>query len=109
VATSIRRAFTLAVIGTIGIAAAACGGGRHGDTYARATDVQQQCCEHVAGDARTSCLSGIVRVDDPQVAHTSANQSTYGCVTEYFSCDATTGHATTSSAQAQLECIQDLH
>ena len=92
----------------IALTLAACGGGHHGDTYARATDVQQQCCEHLAGGARDSCLREIVRVDDAHVASTDANQSTYACVGEHFACDAATGHATKASAQAQLECIQDL-
>jgi len=87
---------------------AACGGSRHGDTYARATDVQQQCCEHLAGDARDGCLRGIIRIDDAAVARSDASQSTYACVTEHFACDAATGRATKASAQAQLDCIQDL-
>jgi hypothetical protein len=103
-----RRVTAIVTAGLLAIAIAACGG-THGDTYARATDAQQGCCEHLAGDARTSCLSAIVRIEDAQVAHTSANQSTYACVTDYFTCDPTSGHATTTSAQAQLECIQDLH
>jgi hypothetical protein len=87
---------------------AACGGGPRGDTYARATDVEQQCCEHLAGGTRDKCLAEIVRVDDAKVRDHPANQSTYRCVTDNFACDATTGHATQTSAQAQLECIQDL-
>jgi hypothetical protein len=85
----------------------ACGGKRV-DPYAHATEVQEACCEHLAGGARDACLKGIVRVEDPAVAKTSANEATYGCVTQHFACDAATGHATPASAQAQLECIQDL-
>jgi hypothetical protein len=87
---------------------AACGGSPRGDTYARATDAEQQCCEHLAGGTRDKCLADIVRVDDAKIRDHPANQSTYRCVTDNFTCDATTGHATQTSAQAQLECIQDL-
>ena len=94
-------------LGTL-VLVAACGGGKHADTYARATDVQGDCCQHLAGAARDSCLSQVVRVDDPGVAKTSVNQATYACVVDHFQCDAATGHPTQTSAQAQLECIQDL-
>jgi hypothetical protein len=105
-----RRATVVAAlrVAVLGIALAACGGGSHGDTYAHATHVQEECCEHLAGPARDGCLHDIVRVEDTAVAKASANQSTYACVTEHFACDAATGHATVASAQAQLECIQDL-
>jgi len=85
-----------------------CGGAPRGDMYARATDTQQSCCEHVTGSSRDACLQAIVRVDDPKVRDHDMNQATYRCVADNFSCDATTGHATLASAQAQLECIQDL-
>lgn len=94
----------------IGLAAAACGGGgeRPKDTYARASHAQAECCEALAGAAREQCLSSLVTVDDPAVADTSTNQETYACVMEHFECDRATGHATQASAQAQLDCIQDL-
>lgn len=87
---------------------AACGGGKRPDTYARGADVQGQCCEHLQGGARDQCLSGVVRVDDRGVASTPANQATYACVVDHFVCDPASGHPTQPSAQAQLECIQDL-
>jgi hypothetical protein len=87
---------------------AACGGGHHHtDTYAKATDVQETCCEHLQGDPRAACLQNIVRVDD-FAQKSDTNQSTYGCVVEHFACDPGTGHATRESAQAQIDCIQDL-
>src|SRR5262249_9802206 len=88
---------------------AACGGGsgHKQDTYARATDAQQTCCEHLQGDPRASCLQQIVRVED-FAQKSSVNQSTYGCVVDHFTCDPATGHATKDSAQAQIDCIQDL-
>jgi hypothetical protein len=94
----------------IGLVLAACGGGdkKRPDTYARASHAQEQCCESLAGEARDSCLAKLVRVEDPQVAATATNQDTYACVMEHFVCDPSTGHATQSSAQAQLDCIQDL-
>jgi hypothetical protein len=86
-----------------------CGGGAsHKDAYARGTQVQESCCEHLAGPGRDSCLQQIVRITDLTVAGSSVNQSTFACVVDHFSCDATSGHATKDSAQAQLECIQDL-
>jgi hypothetical protein len=107
-ATKARAGVVTALRWWFALTLAACGGGHHGDTYARATDVQQQCCEHLAGDVRSTCLRDIVRVDDASVARSDANQSTYACVTEHFACDPATGHATKASAQAQLDCIQDL-
>lgn len=88
----------------------ACGGGgsSKGDTYTRATDVQGTCCEHLAGEGRTQCLQQVVRVDDPGVAKTAINQQTYACVVEHFTCDPASGRPTQQSAQAQLECIQEL-
>ena len=89
----------------------ACGGGGGGkpkDTYAKATDVQGDCCEKLQGDARASCLQQVVRVDDPGVASSSVNQQTYACVVDHFVCDPSTGKPTQESAQKQLECIQDL-
>lgn len=92
--------------------AAACGGGGGGgkrrDTYAAATSAQEACCENLAGEPRDTCLREIVRVSDEAVARSDANQATYACVQEHFACDAATGRATQESAQAQLDCIQDL-
>lgn len=88
-----------------------CGGGGGGprkDAYARASQAQAECCEHLAGDPRAQCLASLVKVDDPAVAETTVNQETYACVLEHFECDPATGHATVASAQSQLECIQDL-
>ena len=92
----------------IAITLAACGGGHRGDTYAKATHEQEQCCEVLSGPTRDDCLAKLVRVDDPEVAKTRANQDQYACVTEHFVCDPATGHATQPSAQASLDCIQDL-
>ena len=94
----------------VAITLAACGGGggKGGDTYARGTQVQEKCCENLKGADRDQCLQKIVRVSDPEVAKTPTNQQQYACVTEHFVCDPASGHATQASAQAQLECIQDL-
>ena len=83
-------------------------GGKPTDTYTRSTNLEQQCCEHLTGPGRDSCLGELVRIEDQGVQTSSANQSTYACVTEHFTCDAHTGRATQASAQAQLECIQEL-
>ena len=84
------------------------GGGKKKDAYARGTHVQEDCCEHLSGPARDQCLQKIVRVTDPEVAKTSINQQQYACVVDNFVCDPAQGHATQASAQAQMDCIQDL-
>ena len=86
---------------------AACGGSsKRVDHYAVATDRQEQCCEQASD--RDDCLRAIVRAPDDDVAHAPANQQTFACVQEHFECDLSTGRATPASAQAQLDCIQDL-
>jgi hypothetical protein len=94
------------------LGATGCGGGGdrkpHGDTYARASHAQEQCCENLSGPGRDQCLGTLVSVTDPAVAKTDTNQETYACVAEHFVCDPATGHATQQSAQSQLDCIQDL-
>jgi hypothetical protein len=104
VAATLRWIASLTLVATLG----ACGGGHHGDTYAKATQAQQQCCEHLAGPSRDECLQRIVRVPDPEVAKVSTNQASYACVEENFICDPQSGHATQASSQASLDCIQDL-
>lgn len=105
-----RQATPLLATVALAILAAACGGGggKSKDTYARGTQVQEQCCENLSGPARDECLKKIVRVDDPEVARTPANQQQYACVVDNFVCDPAAGHATQASAQAQMDCIQDL-
>lgn len=83
------------------------GGGKRTDTYAKATDVQADCCENLDGAARDRCLSEIVRLDDPEAVKTSTNQATYACVVEHFVCDPARGRPTAASAQAQYDCIED--
>ena len=107
-ATPVRTTVVAVIRWWIAFTLVACGGGRHGDTYAKATEVQQQCCEHLAGPLRDECLQKIIRIGDPEVAKTSVNQQQYACVQEHFTCDAQSGHATPASAQAQMDCIQDL-
>lgn len=98
---------TLVTIASL-LFAFACGGRHPTDTYARGASLQQQCCEHLQGAGRDSCLHELVRIDDRAVQESPANQQTYACVVQHFTCDPATGHATTASAQAQLECIQEL-
>jgi hypothetical protein len=98
----------LATLALVILVSACGGGGKKKDTYARGTQVQEQCCENLNGPARDECLKKIVRVDDPEVAKTPANQQQYACVVDNFVCDPQQGHATQASAQAQMDCIQDL-
>ena len=93
---------------TIGLVLAACGGSKGADRYAQATNAQELCCENVAGATRAQCLANIVKAPDPSIAATDVNQATFACVMDHFVCDPTSGHATQASAQAQLDCIQDL-
>ncbi len=110
-----RTTLYLAVLGAVlgvvlGGLVGACGGGskpKESNTYVRASSVQQECCEH-AGANRDSCLKDIVRVED-FAQQSPQNQATYACVADNFTCDPASGHATQPSAQAQLDCIQDLH
>jgi hypothetical protein len=107
--TAKRERWVTPVLTTLCLAVvvSACGGSKKPDnTYAKATSAQQQCCEH-AGANRDACLQQIVRVED-FAQQSSANQATYACVVDHFTCDASTGHATQPSAQAQIDCIQDL-
>jgi hypothetical protein len=86
----------------------ACGGASKHDSYARGTNLEAQCCENLQGTARDTCLGELPKVADKAVQSDAANQATYRCVAEHFTCDRATGHATQQSAQAQLECIQQL-
>ncbi|HEY4243884.1 MAG TPA: hypothetical protein VGM88_28920 [Kofleriaceae bacterium] len=89
------------------VLAAACGGGKHTDTYAKGQHVQEACCEHLAG-GRDQCLATVPKPPSTDVASSAPNQATYACIVDHFQCDAGTGHPTQASAQAQLECIQAL-
>ena len=105
---------TLVTVALAALFLGACGGGggskasSTGDRYAKAADIQSECCQHLQGGARDQCLAGVVKVDDTGTAANSVNQATYACVIEHFVCDPASGHPTQPSAQAQLECIQDL-
>jgi hypothetical protein len=96
------------VVTTLVVGLAACSTGTHNDTYARGTQIQEQCCEHLAGAARDSCLRDVVRIDDSAATQTATNQLTYACVVEHFVCDPRTGHETRESAQAQHDCTDNL-
>jgi hypothetical protein len=85
-----------------------CGGTTKHDSYAHGTNLEQQCCENLKEAARDKCLGELPKVEDKAVQSDAANQATYRCVAEHFTCDRGTGHATQESAQAQLECIQQL-
>lgn len=107
-ATNGRTTLALAVLASLLAAACGGGGGAHKDTYAKGTEVQEQCCEHLKGGDRDTCLQKIVRVSDPEAAKTDVNQKQYACVVDHFVCDPQSGHATQSSAQEQMDCLQDL-
>ena len=99
--------FTLRVT-AIALVLLACGGPTRTDTYARGTDLQEACCESLAGAPRDTCLAAIVRIADPGAAATATNQQTYACVVDHFVCDPATGHETAASAQAQHDCTDEL-
>ncbi len=93
---------------TLVVGLSACSTGTHNDTYARGTQIQEQCSEHPDGAARASCLRDVVRIDDRAATQTATNQLTYACVVGHFVCDPRTGHETRESAQAQHDCTDDL-
>lgn len=101
-----RACLAAAVVAATSLVAACGGSSKHVDRYQVATDLQERCCEKAPD--RDDCLRGIVRAPDADVARDPANQQTFACVQEHFECDETTGRATAASAQAQLDCIQEL-
>jgi hypothetical protein len=107
-----KRSYTarLATLCLLMLGLAACGGRASGEkTYQKAVSKQESCCNGLADPAaRQSCLETIVRVDDPAVQSSDANRATYACVERHFTCDPATGTATKASAQAQLDCINDI-
>jgi hypothetical protein len=105
--TTVVRALRRSLAALAIILVGACGGNKHSDTHARATNVQAACCEHLQSGERDRCLAEVPKVDDPQIAHHATSQRTFACVAEHFVCDPATGRPTQPSAQAQLECIQD--
>jgi hypothetical protein len=92
----------------IALTLAACGGGKHTDSYAQATSKQQACCDNLTGADRDQCMSSLVTVDDPSIASSDTNQASYRCIEDHFVCDPQTGHASPESAQEQYDCIAEL-
>lgn len=77
--------------------------------YKRSIAKQETCCNRLADPgARTACGGDIKRADSDAVAASSTNQETFACVDRYFVCDPATGHETQESAQAQLDCLNEL-
>ena len=101
-------ALRAAIVTAIALALLACGGPTRTDTYARGADLQEACCESLAGAPRDACQRAIVRIQDPGAAATATNQQTYACVVDHFVCDPATGHETAASAQAQHDCTDEL-
>ncbi|HEY4057733.1 MAG TPA: hypothetical protein VGM39_14060 [Kofleriaceae bacterium] len=99
---------TWIALSILSVVLAACGGNNHQSNYSRGVQVQEQCCENLAGGARDACLQQVVRVDDPNAQKTATNEQTYACVVDHFTCDPATGHETAASAQAQHDCTDDL-
>ena len=110
--TKCKRRYTalFATLCSIVLAVAACGGKTdNSKPYVVSVSAQESCCAGL-GDpgAKQSCLDKIVRVDDPAVQASDANRATYACVERHFECNRSTGTATAPSAQAQLDCINDI-
>lgn len=99
---------TWIALSALSLILAACGGNSQPSNYSRGVQVQEQCCEHLGGGARDTCLQQVVRVDDPTAQKTATNEQTYACVVDHFTCDPATGHETTESAQAQHDCTDEL-
>ncbi|NMC72559.1 MAG: hypothetical protein GYA57_21220 [Myxococcales bacterium] len=102
------RATAWAAAAILGLAALDCGGAAT-NYYTSAVTRQEECCDRLAdAAARESCRAQIRRVDSEAAANTDVNQQTFRCVDRYFECDPATGRATRDSAQAQLDCLNDL-
>ena len=61
-------------------------------------------CADRKGEERSTCENDVVR----SVRSSKVSRSTYACVQRHFVCDGMTGTATKASAQAQLDCINDI-
>ncbi len=105
-----RHGLWTAVYTTLCLGLMACGGGQTRTDHYRATIDQQRACCASLGDPteRAACIDRIVTVDDPDVAKSSVNQATFECMNRHFECNPETGQATQASAQAQLDCINDI-
>ena len=74
--------------------------------YRPALVSQEQCCNRLMDpNAKHACLADIPRTQDES---SPINQETFQCVERHFACDPNTGRATRDSAQAQLDCLNDL-
>jgi hypothetical protein len=106
---SFRKAVRCALLlAAVAESASGCGGATV-NYYTSAVTRQEQCCDGIAdAAAREACRAQIRRVDGESVANTDVNQETFACIDRYFRCDAATGRATRDSAQAQLDCLNDL-
>jgi len=78
------------------------------NNYRKAASLQQTCCNNLTANqaARNACLADIPRVQGEEMS--TLNQETFACVVKNFRCDTAAGKATRDSAQAQLDCLNDL-
>jgi hypothetical protein len=74
--------------------------------YRPALATAERCCEGLSdASARSACLADVPRTEDEA---SPINQETFQCIERHFRCDPATGRATRESAQAQLDCLNDL-
>jgi hypothetical protein len=100
----------LITVSTLITAAAlvACGGAQR-NHYRASLGKQESCCKQLPDDGSSAaCMNEIPKVDDPAAETAQTNQETFACVERYFMCDVNTGRATKESAQAQLDCLNEL-
>lgn len=77
--------------------------------YRNTLTKQEACCGRLADPTeKDRCVGEISRVESTAAETSPTNQETFGCIDRYFACDPTTGRATQESAQAQLDCINEL-
>jgi hypothetical protein len=89
----------------LGVTAASCAT-TNANYYRPALAAQESCCKGLTDPgARNACLADVPRTQDEA---SSINQETFSCVQRNFRCDPATGRATHESAQAQLDCLNDL-
>jgi hypothetical protein len=97
------------ILGTLLLASMFACGGSDTNHYRTARSIEEKCCDKVStADGRQQCRDEIPVLADSSLEQNRLNQETFECVAEYFVCDPATGRATQPSAQAQLDCLNDL-
>ena len=101
-----RRGSSALLLGAALLAAGACATAPI-NHYRQALSSEELCCNNLRDPgARNACLADIPHVPGDEMS--PLNQETFGCTERNFRCDPGTGRASRESAQAQLDCLNDL-